>query len=114
MQIPPKQTGRKTVYKFADLLTKKKKFYKADAKRIGNIKSCASTWAKKNGVVVTTRLCSGGVTVYLVEEDVSPDNCIGCGSTLGRLCDRCETNLAALGEAMVKNGLEITDISLGG
>jgi hypothetical protein len=66
MQIPPKQTGRKTVYKFADLLTKKKKFYRADAKRIGNIKSCASTWAKKNGVVVTTRLCKGGITVFLV------------------------------------------------
>jgi hypothetical protein len=67
MQIPPKQTGRKTVYKFADLLTKKKKFYKADAKRIGNIKSCASTWAKKNGARVTTRLCKGGICVYLVE-----------------------------------------------
>jgi hypothetical protein len=69
MNIPPKQTGRKTVYKFADLLTKKKKFYKADAKRIGNIKSCASVWAKKNGLQVTTRVGSGGITVFLVENE---------------------------------------------
>jgi hypothetical protein len=67
MNIPPKQTGRKTVYKFADLLKLKKKFYKADAKRIGNIKSCASVWAKKSGLQVTTRVGNGGITVYLCE-----------------------------------------------
>jgi len=73
INIPPKQTGRKTVYKFADLLKLKKKFYKADAKRIGNIKSCASIWAKKNGVVVTTRIGKhrgeNGLWVYLVENE---------------------------------------------
>lgn len=76
MPIPPKQSGKTSKYHFDDLLKKKNKFpnspdkwvlkFKAAGKQIDHIRAAASAWAKKNGVRVTTRLCSGGVAVYFV------------------------------------------------
>lgn len=70
MNIPPKQSGKTSKYHFDDLLKKKKLKYTATGKQLDYIRSAASTWAKKNGVRVTTRICNGGICAYLIENEV--------------------------------------------
>ncbi len=48
--------------------------------------------------------CDGAPTVVAEQ----PEVCIGCDLPLGRMCDRCRSNLVALGEILEREGLTLT------
>lgn len=68
MPIPPKKSGMKSKYNWSKLLKTGVQNILGDKDHSQLVKANARYFAKKNGIVITTRLHSRGIKIYLVEQ----------------------------------------------